>query len=71
MWYERGWRRLGVSKSGREGYLSREPNEEERPSKDRPGGSVLGKEVHIERYQYRKEQLVFLEPKQAKEAGLY
>lgn len=61
---------MGVSKSGREGGLSREPSEE-RPSKDRPGGSVLGKEVHIERYQDRKQQLVILEPKQAKEAGLY
>ena len=70
MWYERGWRRLGVSKSGRGCCLSREPNEEG-PSKHRPGGSVLGKEVHIERHQDRKEQLVVLEPKQAKESGLY
>ena len=31
-----------------------------------PEGSVLGKEVHIERHQDRKEQLVFLEPKQPK-----
>ena len=31
-----------------------------------PEGSILGKEVHIERHQDRKEQLVFLEPKQPK-----